>query len=59
MAGRVILGSCSDGKYPFKGEGGMPMIFDLRTPWAAGSCERFSYLSRGRLSWEYASKENL
>jgi hypothetical protein len=39
MAGRVILGSGSDGKYPFKGEGGMPMIFDLRAPWAAGqSC---------------------
>lgn len=23
------------------------------------SCGRFSYLSRGRLNWEYASKENL
>ena len=27
--------------------------------WGTPSCGRFSYLSRGRLNWEYASKENL
>ena len=41
--------------------GGQPLVRLSRAALGTGtaSCGRFSYLSRGRLSWEYASKENL